>query len=723
MWPVTTSRAPNSPPGAAGTPTVQRVLFVGNVCVGKSSLFETLTSHGHHAVQIPGSTLTVDRGVLTVGPAAASRAFRHRCSQCRHRGHGDTRVATAACHELSGHGDSCPAVHGRGRRRKAAVTDRGSASLRVTHLYDTPGAASLTASGEDEMVTRDMLLSGLVDTVLPVLDAKNLRRSLALALEVAEFGLPTVFCLNMIDEAENAGQEIHREELARILGVPVVPTVAVVGHGVRKLAERIADAGPLSVRIQFSDTVEAALTELDGMLDDPPVRGRAVAMLFLCGDRAAEAWLREHLDGASFDAALALRTRVRESSTTPVRKIITDAYYTEAGRIKGQVFHRRPAPTGWLSKFGRAAQRPFWGSLIALVVLVLAYYWVGAFGATYVVDNLSARLFDGVLIPLCNRLLEPVPSAFVRDAIMDPDFGLLPTGLFLALGIVLPVLFCFYLLQAVLEDSGYLARLTVLFEKLLRGIGLNGQNLIPLVLGFSCVAMAVITTRMLSTRKERIILTLLVCGVPCAPLLAVMIVILGGLPWTAAATVFGLIALRIAVGGYVASKVLGGGQPDLIMEIPPMRIPRPRVVLGKTWRRTWEFMREAVPIFLAAAFAVFVFDRLGGLALVERASAPLIQSVLGLPEEAVRIFIKTAIRREAGAAELNLLHGQFSHLQIVVTLVVMTFLIPCVNTIIVTIKERGFKTAAIILATVAFTAVLSGAALNWVCRALGIQFA
>jgi len=593
----------------------------------------------------------------------------------------------------------------------------------VTHLYDTPGAASLTASGEDEMVTRDMLLSGLVDTVLPVLDAKNLRRSLALALEVAEFGLPTVFCLNMIDEAENAGQEIHREELARILGVPVVPTVAVVGHGVRKLAERIADAGPLSVRIQFSDTVEAALTELDGMLDDPPVRGRAVAMLFLCGDRAAEAWLREHLDGASFDAALALRTRVRESSTTPVRKIITDAYYTEAGRIKGQVFHRRPAPTGWLSKFGRAAQRPFWGSLIALVVLVLAYYWVGAFGATYVVDNLSARLFDGVLIPLCNRLLEPVPSAFVRDAIMDPDFGLLPTGLFLALGIVLPVLFCFYLLQAVLEDSGYLARLTVLFEKLLRGIGLNGQNLIPLVLGFSCVAMAVITTRMLSTRKERIILTLLVCGVPCAPLLAVMIVILGGLPWTAAATVFGLIALRIAVGGYVASKVLGGGQPDLIMEIPPMRIPRPRVVLGKTWRRTWEFMREAVPIFLAAAFAVFVFDRLGGLALVERASAPLIQSVLGLPEEAVRIFIKTAIRREAGAAELNLLHGQFSHLQIVVTLVVMTFLIPCVNTIIVTIKERGFKTAAIILATVAFTAVLSGAALNWVCRALGIQFA
>jgi ferrous iron transport protein B len=262
----------------------------------------------------------------------------------------------------------------------------------------------------------------------------------------------------------------------------------------------------------------------------------------------------------------------------------------------------------------------------------------------------------------------------------------------------------------------------VLADRLLRRVGLNGQGLIPLILGFSCVAAAVITTRMLPTRKERIILTLLVVGLPCAPLLAVMVVILGKMPWTASAVVFGVIFARLLAAGYVSSKVLGGPRPDFILEIPPMRIPRVGVLMAKTWRRTWDFVREAVPVFLAASFAMFLFARAGGLAAMEEAAQPLVRDLLGLPDQAVQVFIKTAIRREAGATELNLLRDQFDHLQLVVTLLVMTLLLPCVNTAIVIVKERGLKAASVVLVTVILSAFLIGAAVNGVCHALGVAF-
>jgi ferrous iron transport protein B len=361
--------------------------------------------------------------------------------------------------------------------------------------------------------------------------------------------------------------------------------------------------------------------------------------------------------------------------------------------------------------------------LIGLGVLVLAYYWVGVFGATFVVDNLSARLFEGILIPWFDGIVSYIPSAFVRDAIMDPDFGLLPTGIFLAIGIVLPVLFCFYVLQALLEESGYLPRLAVLFNRLFNRIGLNGRGLIPLVLGFSCIAMAVITTRMLPTRKERNILGLLVAGIPCAPLLAVMFVILDSMSWTAAAVIFGLVAVRIAVAGYVAARVLPGRLPELILEIPKMRIPRLHVLWAKTWRRTWQFMREALPVFLVASFVIFLFDRVGGLAAVENLARPFVHNVLGLPDQAVQVFIKTAIRRENGATELEHLRGQFDNVQLVVTMLVMTFVMPCINATIVIVKEYGFKACLAILGTTVASALAVGALVNLICRSLGITFA
>lgn len=705
--------------GAARRSPMRRFAILGNVCVGKTSLFDRLcTRGGEHAVNIPGSTQSIPRGVLATGPDAAPRAFRRRCSSCTlGRGPRLGRHDQPMCAgpgEGPGDGPRCPALR--------VLAHDASDDFTVTHLFDTPGSATLAANSEDEMAARDLLLSGQMDGVVLVADAKNLRRSLALALEVAELQLPMVLTLNMLDEAEGLGVEIDDDRLAEILEVPVARTVAVENRGVRKLAAAIGRARPPARLVQFPDAVEGGLSQLEEILDNPVVAPRSLGILLLCQDRGAESWIEERLGKRRLARAREVAQRVQGEFGTELRQLISDSIYAEAGRIADRVVTRRPRGPSPLVRFGSLAQRPLSGALIALGVLAIAYFWVGAFGATFVVDNLSTHLFDGFLVPLTRDLVAPIPSDFVRAAIMDPDFGLLPTGLFLAIGVVLPVLFCFYLLQALLEDSGYLPRLAVLADRLFRRVGLNGQGLIPLILGFSCVAAAVITTRMLPTRRERIILTLLVVGLPCAPLLAVMVVILSKMPWTATAVVFGVLFARLVATGLVSSRALGGPHPDFILEIPPMRIPRPGMLMTKTWRRTWDFVREAVPVFMAASFAMFLFDRAGGLSAIEEAARPLVHDILGLPHQAVQVFIKTTIRREAGATELNLLRDHFDNVQMVVTLLVMTLLLPCVNTAIVIIKERGLKVAVAVLTTAVVSALAVGALVNAVCRGVGVTF-
>ncbi|MBF0106072.1 MAG: ferrous iron transporter B [Deltaproteobacteria bacterium] len=703
-----------------GTSFVHRMAIVGNVCVGKTSLFGLLCAGGDHSVNIPGSTQISQRGVLSCGPCGATKGLRRECAACASH-HGRRGKSDNGGHPCFKPGvvsmaekANCPAFLKNRVDFKNTVT--------VTHLFDTPGSATLAANGEDEMVLRDLILSRMVDRVLVVADAKNLRRSLALALELAEFNLPMVFDLNMLDEAENMGIEIDTTALTRLLGVPVGRTVAVEKIGVGELAELVLDPQVPNRLTTFPAAIEASLKQLEGILLTTLIRPRGLAVLLLCGDPCAENFIREHLGEAKLDRAMAVVVETQKHFNTQLKTLITDCFYEQAKIITDRVVLSHAGGWNPLVRFGSLAQHPVYGTLIGIVMLLVAYYWIGAFGATYVVDNLSRTFFDHVVMPFSAKIVNYIPSAFVRDAFMDPDFGLLPTGLFLALGIVFPVLFCFYSFQAVLEDSGYLPRLAILFDRFFRKIGLNGQGIIPLFLGFSCIAMAVITTRMLPTRKERNILTLLVVGVPCAPLFAVMIVILGKMPVTAALFVFLLIFARIIITGYVAAKVLPGRLPDLILEIPQMRIPRLHILWNKTWRRTWDFMREAVPVFIVASFGVFVFQRLGGLRVIEDLSHPVVHGLLGLPDQAVQVFIKTAIRRENGATELNLLRDQFDNVQLIVTMVVMTFLMPCINTIIVILKERGLKACLTILATVFVTALAAGTGINWVCRSFGFLF-
>jgi ferrous iron transport protein B len=650
---------------------------------------------------------------------------------------GKTTLFHRLCGERAWHGPVAESSKGFRRGRLVPVLSSGHRLwhrlLRIPDdhqerpmvLLDTPGVTSLLhPQGEDEASVHRALMSCPPEVIVVVADARNLRRSLALLLQAALYDRPMVLALTMQDLAGRATPVVDVGALEALLGVPVVATAARSDAGIGDLHAAIGRARRLERSVRLPRRIRRVVSGLERQLDGLRLPPRAAALLLLVGDDTVQSELRRALPHETRLELLQQVAALQRDVNLPLASLLTDIIYREAERLAAAV-SSQPADTPALARrLGDLAQHPVWGVPIGLVVVALMYVWVGEIGATRVVDALNGGLFQGVLVPLCERALEPLPWPIVRDALLDPDFGLLTTGLFLAFGIVLPVLFFFYLAFAVLNQSGYLARLTILLDRLLRSIGLNGKGVLPLAMGFSCVTMALITTRMLETKRERMIASfLLMLGVPCAPLLAVMLVILGDMPFTAWIGVFGVLGLQVVVAGLAADRVMQGRISDFIMEMPPLRVPDPWRVMVHTVRETWSFMREAVPYFLAAALALFIADRLGGLALVERVAHPLTAGLLGLPDEAVQVFIKTLIRRENGATELDLVRAGFSNLQVVVTLLMMVLLTPCVNAVLVLYKEQGARDATLLIAAVTAWALGVGAVVFHTASLLGITFA
>lgn len=672
---MTASNAGRAGAGAAGRP----VLVVGPLQSGKTTLFARLCGERFPDMAMPITSTAASSGAL--------RRWKSRALLERLRG-------------------------------------RGAPSGGV-ELVDTPGTAALFPEGEDEAVARDALLERDPRAILVVADARNLRRSLALVAHTAEFGIPLVVAVNMEDEAWKRGVVVDAALLEHELGADVVLTSATSGAGVAAVAARLESPRVPRRIAAFPKRIERAIGRIVEALGGGERASRGLATLLLAKDEAALARVRRELG----DEALARVSRIVEEEAAsgpglPPQVAVTEALHAAAGGLAARVVSGARGGRRFLDALGRAAYHPVLGILIAAAVVAAAYLWIGSLGATLVVDFLSERVFRGWLDPLAASWAAHLPWPLVRDALVDPEFGLVPAGVSLAFGLVMPVLFFFYFAFNLLVDSGYLPRLSVLFDRVFRVVGLNGKGILPLTMGFSCVTMALITTRVLDTKRERVIASLLLMlGTPCAPLLAMMLVILGPMPATAAATVFGVIVTQTLLVGFVSGRLLRGRAADFILEIPPMRRPRLRRAAARTLRQTYHFMREAVPLFLLASLVVFSVNRLGGLGALERAAHPVVHGLLGLPDEAVRVFVKTLIRRESGAAELELARGAFDGVQLVVTMLVMSFLMPCVNAAIVLVKERGLPAALAMLAVVSIYALGVGAAVNAACRALGATFA
>jgi ferrous iron transport protein B len=582
---------------------------------------------------------------------------------------------------------------------------------RRVRVVDTPGVASLLPASEDERVTRDLLLATPDAVAVVVADAKNLERALVLLIELAELGVPLVLCLNMADEASARGIATDEAALARRLGVPVVATVAIRHDGIGALRSALADAAVPSARADYGALLETAAASAARALGDGP-RARGLALLSLAGDASIRSWI----DTASLPHVAEVAEALAREIGAPA-PLMAEVRHRAAARLvqavrtvtllrsRGRAFRQR---LEWV------AIHPWWGWPLLACVLAAAYLFVGVFGAGTLVGLVEDGLFGRYVTPAATRAVALLPGAFLRDLLAGP-YGVFTMALPYALALVLPIVSTFFVAFGVLEDSGYLPRLAVMVNRAFRAMGVSGKAVLPMVLGLGCDTMATLTTRVLETARERLIVILLLAlGVPCSAQLAVVLGLLRPLPAAAAVLWLGTVLTSLFLVGRFAAALLPGPPSDFILELPPLRRPRLGNIVVKTLARVEWYLKEAVPLFVLGTLILFAADRLRLLGWLEHAGRPVVTGLLGLPSATTETFVVGFLRRDFGAAGLFRLSeaGALTPAQTVVAVVTITLFIPCVASFFMIVKERGARTAFAVGAFVTVFAVGAGALLR-----------
>ncbi|MCL6613321.1 MAG: ferrous iron transporter B [Firmicutes bacterium] len=519
---------------------------------------------------------------------------------------------------------------------------------RRVEVIDAPGTYGLEGHSEAERVAVELLEKG--DIILNVVDATNLERNLNLTLQLLALGKPMVVALNMWDETKHKGIEIEAKKLSALLGVPVVTTSGRTGEGLAGLPEALFKA--------------------------------------------------------------------RAASWPPMD---SEQRWVKIGEIIKQVqnlAHRRHT---WLERLQDLSVHPFLGFPLAILVLGGVFRLI--IGAGEAVSDLIALGLQHVYTPFILRLhgalaglpwLHAVLLGRVTAAGFDYEtaMGVLTTGVFVAFGLVLPFVFLFYSTLGFLEDLGYLPRVAVLFDRLLHRIGVHGYSVIPMLLGCGCNVPGVLAVRNLESRRERFITAVIIATtIPCTAQTAMVVRTVGErAPGYILLTVFSLGAVWIVLGRILALTVRGS-TPTLLLEMPPYRLPEPRLWAKKTIMRTRCFLAEAVPYFLGGVAFVNLLQIAGAIRFLGHLATPVIKGILGLPAQAVAAMIVGIIRKDAAMAMLAPLG--LNDAQIVVATLVLVLYFPCVATFAVLWRELGPRDLAKAIGIMAITALSTGGALRF----------
>ncbi len=517
-------------------------------------------------------------------------------------------------------------------------------------IIDAPGTYTLEPTCRAEEVAVDMLKDA--DLVINVIDATNLERNLYLTLELMEKNIPVIVALNMWDETKHKGITINVEKLEEFLRVPVVPVVAVTGQGINRLVSRVPEA-------------------------------------------------------ISPD----IHKRTRDERWEDIGKIIDEAqklehhHHTFFERLEDVSIH---ALTGIPIAFG----------VIFIAFKVIRFIGEGLIG--YVFEP----LFENIYAPLVMKLSASLGSeGFLHDVIIGnliegqidfvQSFGLLTTGLFVPIGMVLPYVFSFFIVLCFLEDVGYLPRLAILLDNLMHHLGLHGYAIIPMILGLGCNVPGIMATRVLESKREKFIAVTIMCiGVPCAALQAMIFGLVGKHGGQYVAIVFGTLFIVWLVLGFILNLSIKGFSPPLLIEVPPYRLPLWSALLKKLWMRLLYFLKEALPIVLLGVLVVNILYILKVFDFIANLTAPIITGMLGLPKEAVIAILIGFLRKDVAVGMLAPFN--LTAQQLVVSSTVLAMFFPCIATFVILIKELGIKGMLKSTAIMVFASLLVGTLLNFV---------
>ncbi|AKB46338.1 Ferrous iron transport protein B [Methanosarcina sp. Kolksee] len=663
-------------------------------------------------------------------------------------------------------GTSVEITHG-----KARIGDR------EYEIIDTPGMYSLLPVSEEERVSQLLLFEEEASVYLHVIDARNLRRMLSFTLQLLEAELPLILVLNMMDEAEERGIEIDISELSHYLRIPVVGTVSSEGKGVEELKATILEFTPgnniqkFRQKLDYGTEIEPYIEKVEGLLDPAKkaeisteistgISKRAISLLLLQEDRTALEYLQRaektpdsegKSRGKRSEEIQKLAEAASKISEVPLSYLFTLKRQEHVNEITEQVMktpekierksngkakkRRAEEDTGinksktqtrnlgFSEKIDSILIHPVLGIPVLFLILYFGLYlFVGVFAAGTVVDFLENTVFGGYINPLVTaKFTSLVPYPALQDLFVG-EYGIFTQAVTYAIALILPIVGAFFLVFSIIEDTGYLPRLGLLLDGMFKKIGLSGRAVIPMVLGFGCSTMATMVTRTLETKRERLIANILLAlAIPCSAQLGIIISVLSGNPeslliWAV------VIILEFILIGFLASRVLPGEAPTFILEMPPLRKPKLSNIMVKTYSRMHWYFLEVLPLFVLASVLIWI-GRLTGLFALALKIIEYPTVWIGLPPDAADVFLFGFFRRDFGAAGLYGMHdsGLLTGVQLVVAAITLTLFMPCIAQFMMTIKERGLKTALTISGFIFPFAFLTGFIVNNLLKLLGVN--
>ncbi|MEM2897464.1 MAG: ferrous iron transport protein B [Candidatus Bathyarchaeia archaeon] len=577
------------------------------------------------------------------------------------------------------------------------------------NVIDLPGIYSLSTFSIEEIIARDYIAIERPDAAINVIDASALERNLYFTIQLIELEAPIVIALNQVDFAAKKGIRIDHKKLSEILGIPIVPTVAVRGIGIKELISKAIDLiegkiGLKPIKIKYGKEIEDCIEEIESLLKQKlpefclKYSARWISIKLIERDEDIRKKILDYEQGKEVLSKVENFIKDIEKLHGEQSSVIMACErYSLANRIAKNVTDIIVPPKITLEeKLDSVLANRFLG--YPILASVFASIFIAIFFVGNVLVEFLEGLFNGVLTPLIIESL----ATFLPEAMLKIVSEGLISGIVAGITIALPYILPFYLLLSILEDSGYLPRAAFLMDNPMHKIGLHGKASICFLLGYGCSVPACMGCRIMETERERFLAGFLTILVPCA---ARTVVILG----LVARYIGSLVALAlyffnmvlIFVLGRIGYRTLPGEPVGLIMEMPHYRVPSIKDTLSKTWVRTKDFIYVAFPIIIGGSFVLEAFVITGLANEFLNLISPLITLWLGLPKITGIPLIFGILRKELTLILLAQLSGTInfnevlSPVQMVVFSLVTMIYVPCVATIAALIKEFGIKKAVL----------------------------
>jgi ferrous iron transport protein B len=579
---------------------------------------------------------------------------------------------------------------------------------RKIKIIDLPGIYSFTTYSMEELVSRDFIALEKPDIVVNVVDATALERNLFFTIQLLELNAPVIIALNQIDLMEKRGISIDYEMLGKLLGAPVVPTVAIKGKGISELTEQIvklAGQRRVSPEIKYGIEVEQRIEKLAVLLEkvetDYPRRWLAIKLL---ESEEEITRLIERLDRSIVQAAWDLGGEIERLHGEPSSVVISAERYKIADEIARKVQKIRTEEKTLTDELDRIALHPILGYLAIVGVIGSLLIWTFVFGTW--ISGVLSDVFSFI------EQYEPVVSGPFGNIIWNGAF----TGFVAGVTLVIPYVLPFYIILAAIEDSGYLTRISLMLDKGMHKLGLHGKAIIPMILGYGCNVPACFSCRIMETPKQKLVAAFLVTLVPCTARTAVILGLVAkfvGIWWALALYVFDIVLILLL--GRIAFKVVPGESVGLIMEMPSYHVPSAKVVLKQTWARTKSLLWVVFPAYIIGSAALQAVYAAGWLNPINDALSVITVGWLGLPAAVGILLIFGVVRKELTILMLAVVFQTtnfasiMSPVQLIVFALVTMIYVPCLAMILCLAREFGWwKASAITVFEVVFAIFIGG---------------